>query len=97
MQLGQVDFEFDPGKSAANHRKHGIDFESAQALWKDAGLVILPSRYPEEPRYLAIGRIGRLHWTAIFTERGDTIRLISVRRTRQNEKEIYEQNQSDQS
>jgi uncharacterized DUF497 family protein len=26
-------FEYDPGKSAENKRKHGIDFEEAQALW----------------------------------------------------------------
>ena len=31
-----MDFEFDPAKSAANLKKHGIDFIGAQALWSDS-------------------------------------------------------------
>ena len=61
MQGSQVEFEFDPDKSAANRKKHGMDLTSAQALWSDAGLVILPSKYPDEPRFLAIGRIADQH------------------------------------
>jgi uncharacterized DUF497 family protein len=72
-----MEFEFNPDKSVANQRKHGIDFVVAQALWSDAGLLILPSRNPDEPRFLAIGRIDQQHWTAIFTERGERVRLIS--------------------
>jgi uncharacterized DUF497 family protein len=30
-----MNFEFDPAKSAANLKKHGIDFIGAQALWSD--------------------------------------------------------------
>jgi hypothetical protein len=30
-----MDFEFDPAKSAANLKKHGVDFLGAQALWSD--------------------------------------------------------------
>jgi uncharacterized DUF497 family protein len=30
-----MDFEFDRAKSAANLKKHGIDFIGAQALWSD--------------------------------------------------------------
>ena len=97
MHGSRVEFEFDPDKSAANRDKHGMDLTSAQTLWSDAGLVILSSKYPDEPRFLAIGRIADQHWTAIFTGRDDAVRLISVRRARQNEKEIYEQNQSKES
>ena len=42
-------FEFDPKKSAANKKKHGIDFQEAQALWSDAGLVEVPARVEDEP------------------------------------------------
>ena len=87
-----MEFEFDQAKSDANKAKHGIDFVEAQLLWSDAGLTILPSKHPEEMRYLGIGLIESLHWTVIFTERGNSIRLISVRRSRENEKAIYEQN-----
>ena len=83
-------FEYDPDKSAENKRKHGIDFEEAQQLWADARLVEVPARTTDEPRWLLIGKIGEKHWSAIITRRGDNIRLISVRRSRDDEVEIYE-------
>lgn len=43
--------------------------------------------------FLAIGKIDRIYYTAIFTERGDNIRIISVRRSRSNERILHEQNQ----
>jgi uncharacterized protein len=89
MHVALVDFEFDPAKSTSNLFKHGIDFIAAQALWQDAELVILPSPYPFEERFILIGKIGEKHWTAVFTERGERIRIISVRRTRDSERQIY--------
>ena len=88
-----MEFEWDPRKSAHNLEKHGIDFSHATELWNDDGRILLPSRFPDEDRFLAIGRIGGICWTAIFTERRETIRLISVRRSRANERDLYEQNQ----
>ena len=88
-----IKFEFDSQKSDTNAEKHGVDFSQAQELWSDPGLVVLPSRFPDEPRYLAIGKLRELHWTAIFTERSDRVRLISVRRSRKEEKQLYERNQ----
>jgi len=83
-------FEYDPDKSAENKRKHGIDFEAAQRLWADAKLVEIPARNSDEPRWLLIGKIDEKHWSAIITRRGDNIRLISVRRSRDEEVELYE-------
>lgn len=84
-------FEFDEAKSAANKAKHGIDFVKTQELWSDDDLVIFPARALEgEVRSGAIARLDEKHWTAYFTMRGDNIRLISVRRSRKNEEEIYE-------
>ena len=83
-------FEYDPGKSADNKRKHGIDFETAQRLWADAGLVEIPARTTDEPRWLLIGKIDDKHWSAVITRRADNVRLISVRRSRDEEVAIYE-------
>jgi hypothetical protein len=83
-------FEYDPDKSPENKRKHGIDFEDAQRLWADPGLVEIPARTTDEPRWLLIGRIADKHWSAIITRRGDNIRIISVRRSRDDEVGIYE-------
>ena len=83
-------FEYDPGKSIENRRKHGIDFEEAQMLWADPGLVEIPARTADELRWLLIGRIGEKHWCAVITRRGEDIRIISVRRSRDEEVTIYE-------
>jgi hypothetical protein len=85
-----MDFEFDPDRSAENKRKHGIDFEEAQVLWTDAALLEVPARVVDEPRWLLIGRIAEKHWSAVITRRSDSVRIISVRRSRDDEVEIYE-------
>ena len=83
-------FEYDPDKGRSNKKKHGIDFEEAQLLWLDGRQIELPSRNPKEERYLVIGRVNEKIWTAIVTYRNGDIRIISVRRSRKNEVEIYE-------
>lgn len=83
-------FEFDPRKSAANKRKHGIDFVDAQVLWNDEDLVEVSARTTDELRFLVIGTMGGKHWSGVITYRDDTIRIISVRRSRKEEVEIYE-------
>jgi hypothetical protein len=85
-----MQFEFHPRKSKANKAKHGIDFVEAQALWADPDLIEIPARTVDEPRYLVIGRIGEKHWSGIIAYRGPRIRIISVRRSRKEEIEIYE-------
>jgi len=73
-----------------NKKKHGIDFEGAQALWNDPGLIEIPAKTADEPRFLAIGVIASCHWSAVITYRRGSIRLISVRRSRKEEIGIYE-------
>ena len=83
-------FEFDPRKSAANLAKHGIDFVEAQRMWEDPDRLEIPARTEDEPRWLIIGRIDAKLWSAVVTSRGDAIRLISVRRSRDDEVALYE-------
>jgi uncharacterized protein len=84
------DFEFDDDKSQANLEKHGIDFLDAQALWEDPALLEIRAKSEDEPRFLAVGLIGQKHWSAVVTYRNGIIRLISVRRSRKREVELYE-------
>jgi hypothetical protein len=83
-------FEFDPRKSRSNKAKHGIDFVEAQALWDDPELLEIPLNTEDEARILVVGGIGGKLWSAIITHRGERIRIISVRRTRVEEKYLYE-------
>lgn len=86
-----VDFEYDAVKSRANKDKHGIDFEEAQMLWRDTGRLELDIPNRSEPRRIMIARLNGKHWTVVMTDRNDNIRLISVRRSRQNERKAYEE------
>ncbi len=79
-----------PIKSAENKRKHGIDFEEARVLWADSGLVEIPARTTDEARWLLVGKIDQKYWSAVITRRGENVRLISVRRSRDEEVAIYE-------
>lgn len=83
-------FEFDASKSRINQAKHGIDFVEAQRLWRDDMLLEIPARTENEPRFLVVGCIDQVHWSAVITYRGDRIRIISVRRARDEEVAIYE-------
>ena len=85
-----MDFEFDTNKSQSNKAKHGIDFEAAQALWDDPSLIEVPARTTDEPRSLIIGRIAGKHWSGVITCREGRIRIISVRRSRREEIQLYE-------
>jgi len=85
-----MEFEFDSKKSQSNKKKHGIDFSQAQALWDDSDLIEIPARTSDEPRFLVIGKISGEHWSAIITYRREKIRIISVRRSRKEEIDIYE-------
>ena len=83
-------FEFDKNKSASNLNKHGIDFVDAQKLWHDPDIIEIKAKCDIEPRFLIIGEINSKLWSAIITYRKDKIRIISVRRSRKSEVELYE-------
>ena len=85
-----MEFEFDPRKSRSNKKKHGIDFTEAQELWNDVDLLVIPARTVDEPRFVVIGMIDDTHWSGVMTYREDRIRIISVRRSRREEIELYE-------
>ena len=85
----RVLFEYDDAKSRANAAKHGIDFEEVRKMW-DGIVVAAPAKFVGEDRLLAIGQIDGKFWTAIITERGPALRIISARRSRQNEIKIYQ-------
>ena len=85
-----VEFEYDERKSASNHEKHGIDFVAAQSLWLDPGVLEIAARTEDESRFLVIGLIAARHWSAVVTHREGRIRIISVRRSREEEVVLYE-------
>jgi len=84
-------FEWDSRKSNANRDKNGIDFESAKALWVDENRIEIEAPHPIEERRILIAHSQGNFGTAVFTIREEsTMRLISVRRSRKKEVEVYE-------
>lgn len=84
-------FAFDPDKDIANREKHGVGLAFGEQIFADVGLLDLPTFRPEdaERRFKAIGMVGERLWTAVYVERGDAIRLISVRRSNGSEERSY--------
>jgi len=82
------EFEWDSAKRKANLEKHGIDFADAARIFQEPFLV-RPSPRSDEERFVAIGTVDGHVIAVIFTVRGQTCRLISARRARKNEKDIY--------
>jgi uncharacterized DUF497 family protein len=67
-----------------------MEFVEAQALWEDPDRMEIPATPIDEPRFVVIGKIANTCWSAIITYRGEKIRIISVRRSRREEIDLYE-------
>jgi uncharacterized DUF497 family protein len=78
--------EFDPKKDAANVAKHGISLQRAGDL--DVVIVVDDDRF-DEPRHRAYGLIDGVPHCLAFTLRGDSVRVISLRRATRKEVERY--------
>lgn len=83
--------DYDPDKDAANRIKHGVPLAFGARVLEDARHLILASFRPVdgEDRYKAVGAVDGKLWTAVFVERGDAVRLISVRRSNASEQRNY--------
>jgi len=84
-----MEFEYDPIKSQSNKEKHGIDFDEAQVLWLDDDRVEFPARSDTEERNALIAKKDEKIWIGFYTMREFAIRIISVRRARENEEKTY--------
>jgi hypothetical protein len=84
-------FEWDGGKAEANFRKHGVDFETATEVFRDAfAIEDLDARMDYgEPRFQIVGRAGGGLVTVIYSERGERIRIISARQATRRERDRY--------
>ncbi len=82
---------WDGQKSAKNQAKHGIDFNRALEIWRGYHLEVdgIARVVGGEGRGATIGLVGGEAYTAIWVKRGTCLRLISVRRTRKNEKKVF--------
>ena len=85
-----MNFEYDPKKSEANLKKHGISLEEAKQLW-DVMALEIEARIVDEPRFIRIGELKGKIYSCIFTLRRGVTRLISARRSRVEEEILYKE------
>jgi uncharacterized protein len=82
-------FDWDKAKAAANLAKHGVSFERASLVFKDAfGLGFLDDRDPEE-RWIRLGMVEGTILFVVYTERFDRKRIISAREATRMEQDTY--------
>ncbi len=85
-----MDFEWDPPKSAENRIKRDLPFGLVAELF--AGRVLTQDddrRDYGEPRVKATGIVGTLVVVCIYTDRGETRRIISLRRANRRERNAF--------
>lgn len=91
-----MNFEWDDNKEQKNIAKHGIDFGTALLIFGDNNrLEFYDEAHSEyEDRYITIGSILGVVTVlyVVYTERKDSIRIISARCATQREKEVYYEN-----
>ncbi len=88
--IGDRLVEWDSNKAAINVKKHGVYFEDAAQVFLDESrhTEIDYLHSDEELRYKTIGRVGKV-LVVIYTERGETTRIISARKATKKERMIY--------
>jgi uncharacterized DUF497 family protein len=90
-----MQYDWDESKRAANLAKHGVDFSEAEGFEWQTALESQDNRIDYgEDRWVALGFIDNRLYTLIYTRRGDTIRLISLRRANKRERGYYEKTQA---
>lgn len=88
-----LQFEWDEQKERLNIKKHGLDFETAVRVFEDENrLELYDEEHSEfEDRYITIGLIDDVACIVmvVYTEREETVRVISARKATKQEREMY--------
>jgi hypothetical protein len=85
-----MDFEWDEAKSDRNRRERGFSYDFAASIFE--GPVVEWSDVREtwgEARVVAIGSADGLVLAVIYTDRDGVRRIISARRARKKEEELW--------
>ncbi|NJR66996.1 MAG: BrnT family toxin [Leptolyngbyaceae cyanobacterium CRU_2_3] len=89
-----MQFDWDKNKAERNLSKHGVPFEEAKSVFDDPLYVDFydPDHSEDEERYLIVGESDRGRLLIVsYTERGDSVRLVSAREVTRAEREAYEE------
>lgn len=85
-------------KAESNLKDHGVSFEEAATVFDDPLVDIAPDILHsfDEARFVAIGTSAQDRLlVVVFTERGDTLHLITAREVTPKERRYYESHDYD--
>ena len=83
-------FAWDEAKRRLNLRKHGIDFADADKIFRGLTLTAEDDREAYgERRFLTLGLLDDQVVSVAHTERGNEIRIISIRKALKHETRFY--------
>lgn len=87
---------FDPAKDRTNRARHGLSLAFAADVLADPCLVEIADERRDygEPRIIAFGAVAGLVHVTVYTPRGETRRIISVRRANRRERRFYSDSQT---
>lgn len=93
--MGDLLFEWDTRKDAANRRKHGVSFVEAETVFSDEDAILLddPGHSTHEERFVLLGLSSALRLLVVshaYREGDDIIRLISARKATRAERAQYD-------
>ena len=85
-----MQLSYDPAKSERNKAERGLAFGLAEEFDSSSAMIVEDRRKDyEERRYQALGSIGEHLYMLVFTPRGGTVHVISLRRANQRERIRY--------
>ncbi len=85
-----MEFEWDENKRLANIRNHGIDFIDVSEVFDGDIVTIEDDRYSYgEQRFVTFGLLKGSVVAVVNTDRGEFIRIISIRKATKNEYRSY--------
>jgi len=85
-----MQIEYDPAKDAINRDKHGISlYEVTRFEWDTAHIEEDTRHDYGEQRFEATGYVGQRLYVVVFCFRGQTKRIISVRKANPREMKRY--------
>jgi uncharacterized protein len=86
-----MSYEWDDKKNLANIEKHKADFGDVQEIFDGPHFTFADNRHEYgEERCIVLGFVNGRVMIAVFTKRGNVIRVISFRKANNREKRRFE-------
>jgi hypothetical protein len=85
-----ANYEWDAKKELINFHKHGFTFTTASSIWGGETVEKIDGRHDYgETRIIAAGQVEGVTLVVVYTQRGESRRIISARKANFREKAFF--------